>query len=485
MRHDEARRPESFSGGRAPLSFVVVGGAATALAAGLPLAWLIGFTVDDALISARVAANVAHGFGHRFNRGGPVVDAVTPLGWAYVLAPFARTGPLAALRFAKYFGAALSLAAMTSLGAGAAREPGGASRLAVLVPLALCAPLAAWCGAGMETGVVVALTTLAVSASALGPFAAGLAAAWRPELVPWSIALAVGGELARRTTPVRRSGTRRAGRALAMAVLPAVAVSAIRVAAFGRPVPLSLFAKPSDFAHGAFYVLSSLIWTGAPALVAAPRTIRRLDGASRAILLATAVHCSSLLAAGGDWMALFRLFVPVLPGLFLVGARLVAIAPWWASGVRLLVASGVSALLLFTKGNDARGVLGDRLALIADAVPVLRGAHRVAALDVGWVGVATDADIVDLAGVTDESIATLHGGHTSKRVPDTLLRSRRVDAALLLASGPVAGQPLGAIRWARTVEARVAHEAAAMGFVLHATLELGKTGQRYAVLGPP
>jgi hypothetical protein len=151
--------------------------------------------------------------------------------------------------------------------------------------------------------------------------------------------------------------------------------------------------------------------------------------------------------------------------------------------VRVLAASCICGMLLLTKGSDARVVLAERLALIAAAAPVLQHARCVAALDVGWVGASTTADVVDLAGVTDDSIAMLHGGHTSKRIPETLLRQRRVDAAVLLANGEVSGQPLEKIAWARAVEARVAREAAALGFVIRETLELPSTGQRYVVLG--
>jgi hypothetical protein len=247
-------------------------------------------------------------------------------------------------------------------------------------------------------------------------------------------------------------------------------------------VPLAFYAKPSDFAHGAFYAAACLLWTGAPVLVVGPWVLRRLDAHGRAVLLATAVHSGALVLCGGDWMAFFRLFVPVLPGLYLVGARLAAVARPWASAARVVAASAVSATLLFTKGTAARSVLAERLDLIARARPVLRGAHQVAALDVGWVGVASDADIVDLAGITDESIAMLRGGHTSKRIPEGLLRHRHVDHVVLLAAGPVLDGALADAPWARAVEARTAHEAAELGFVVRASLELSSTGQRYVVL---
>jgi hypothetical protein len=461
-----ARPHESRNDGGAR-RLALAGAAATALAVSLPLAWLWGFTVDDALISARVATNIAHGLGHRFNRGGPVVDAVTPLGWAYVLSPFAGGGPLAALHFAKWFGALSWVLAAAWLGGRTAREH-GVRGFVVLLPLALCAPLGAWGAAGMETGAVMALATLALGQSRGALAAAGLAAALRPELVPWSVALAVGRALTeeRRGPPLAR--------ALGYAAGPAALVACARLAAFGHAVPLAFFAKPSDFEHGAFYVAAALLWTGAPILVVAPWAIRRLDGHGRAVLVAALVHCFALV--------LFRLFTPILPGLFLVGARLVEVAPRWASGVRVGLASTVCAAQLFTTGAAARGVLAARLALIERAAPALRGAHEVAALDVGWVGAATDADVVDLAGITDETIGRLRGGHTSKRVPEGLLRHRGVDALVLLSFGPVPAGGLESAPWARAVEARVAREAADLRFEPRATLELGKTRQQYVVL---
>jgi hypothetical protein len=60
----------------------------------------------------------------------------------------------------------------------------------------------------------------------------------------------------------------------------------------------------------------------------------------------------------------------------------------------------------------------------------LQTAHTVAALDVGWVSAATDATIVDLAGLTDSSIAVLPGGHTSKRIDAPFLLARDPDVVV-------------------------------------------------------
>jgi hypothetical protein len=71
--------------------------------------------------------------------------------------------------------------------------------------------------------------------------------------------------------------------------------------------------------------------------------------------------------------------------------------------------------------------LPDRLSLIEAARPMLAGAARVATIDVGWVGAATEADILDLAGATDPEVAALPGGHTSKAISGAFLTGRHPD----------------------------------------------------------
>src|SRR4051812_50171324 len=109
-------------------------------------AW--GFSVDDALISARVAWQIALGHGYRFNAGGPSVDCVTPLGWAYLLAPFARGGPERALWWASVLGAALWLLAGAALRGRGGGGCFGGRRGGVFLWLALRPPPRAGGGAG-------------------------------------------------------------------------------------------------------------------------------------------------------------------------------------------------------------------------------------------------------------------------------------------------------------------------------------------------
>lgn len=443
-------------------------GASAALASLLAL-W--GFTVDDALITARVAASLAAGGGHRFNPGGPPVDAVTPLGFAHVLSPFASAGPLGAFAAARWLGAVAWVAAAGLLGVMIARRGRRTVRFLPLAWIAVSAPLGAWASAGMETGLVVAMATLALAQHRLAPLAAGLAAAWRPELLPWAMLLGVGTSLARSARP----GPAIAGWALA--VTPALGVGLARAVAFGTAMPLAVLAKPASLKDGLGYAVAAALWTGAPWLVVAPRALRTLGRHELALLVAAAAHFPVLALAGGDWMPLFRLVVPVLPTFVLVGAAVAERASLPPTLARSALALGLSLHLAWELGPASRGVFRQRAELVANARPKLAGARAVACLDAGWVGVATSAEVVDLAGVTDPRIARLPGGHTSKRLPQELLESRGVDAVLALRDDQAGS-------WFRQNDARLAELAELKGFAEAAELPLRGSRFRYVLFLP-
>jgi hypothetical protein len=187
--------------------------------------------------------------------------------------------------------------------------------------------------------------------------------------------------------------------------------------------------------------------------------------------------------AGGDWMTLFRLLVPVLPTILLASARLGAASSTPAFAVRCALAAAVSLYVLVDTGLPARKVLENRLALIERARPLLAGARSIAALDAGWVGAASNARVVDLAGVTDPVVAVLPGGHTTKRIPQQLLEGRETDTwVLLLAPDARPATPWQESAFARQVEHRLAHLPMAADFELVAELPLGGTRQSYLVL---
>ena len=411
-------------------------GAACALVPALAM-W--GFTVDDALIPIRYAHHLAHGLGYRFDAQGPSTDGVTPLPWSFVLAPLAGGSSVATLLRAKVLGIVAWTLAGGALGArvGAAAE--GRARVGLaggaLVVMGLAFAIGAWAASGLETGVATALATLAVTRSRRPlqvAALAGLAASLRPELVVWAVTVAAGTALAAGPTvgaPAR--GRRAALVGAAVAFAPFAVCALVRLAIFGRPAPLAVLAKPSDLTHGGLYVGAALLVVLTPLLVCAPLALWRARGLALAIVVAFAGHAATVAAAGGDWMPYARLLVPVAPSLVLAFVEISKVTkPAW-SAARLAAALVLGVLLAWRAAPAGRGVYQDRADLIARARPALEGAHVVAALDIGWVSAATEARIVDLAGLTDPSIALLPGGHTSKRVDVSMLLDRGVDIVLV------------------------------------------------------
>jgi hypothetical protein len=451
----------------------------------IPALWTWGFTVDDALISVRYARHIASGLGWRFNVGGPSTDGVTPLPWALILAPLARSeDALGVLERAKLLGLISWVFASTLLGVaiGAERAAPVWARAAVLVTMALSVPLAAYAVSGMETAVATSLATCAAIACRrplVAAIFAGLSASLRPEMAPWACALALG---------LSMTGDRsltRSALAVGAALAPFIVCCVIRWVAWSRPAPLAVLAKPSDFSHGAAYAVAGLVVSVVPILVIAPRSLVRTPRAA-ALVAAALIHALAVAVAGGDWMPYARLLVPVLPSVAYAGALIARHGHRAATAARSLVALGLGAVFLVRSGGEGRHVGADRAMLVEAARPWLQPLARVAALDVGWVGAATEADIVDLAGVTDPVIAAMPGGHTSKRIGSMFLLGRDPDALLLYAaSGPPHGQ-LAEWREAdfpRTVEERLVHdEVVSRHFSVAAWLPLGTRGAGYVLL---
>jgi uncharacterized membrane protein YhdT len=466
-----------------------------ALAALLPALWMWGFTVDDALISVRYARHLADGLGWRFNAHGPSTDGVTPLPWPLVLASFARAGALVVLARAKGLGLAAWVLAGAALGRAAGRVDSPAwTRVAALATMALSVPLAAHAVSGMETAVATSLATFAalrMDRPRTTAILAGLAASLRPEMAPWACALALGAVTANRaTSPVAASANGARDPRLwlevcALALGPFVACAVIRASAWGHPAPLALLAKPSDVAHGLAYVGAACVVSLVPVLVLAPIAVAR-EPRALAIVLAALVHLAVVVVVGGDWMPYARLVVPVLPSLVyaavLAGRRAHAVP----AAARATVAVLLGVTLVARGGTSGRSVGPDRAALVATARPWLEGVQRLAALDIGWPSAATEAEIIDLAGLTDPEIAALRGGHTSKRVDARFLLARSPDA--LLIDAPRGLPPGGLSAWQdaatpRAVEARLLDdEDIAAHFIPVTWLPLGPSGGGYILL---
>jgi hypothetical protein len=422
---------------------------ASLLALGL-WACVYGFTVDDALISARYAHHLATGAGYVFNRGGASSDGVTPLGYAHLLSLFAGESTLAAFAAAKLLGLVAMATAFGLIVALVWRLPGSSMRFAPILVWLVSPQPAAWASSGMETGIV----TLFVATGLWLKFRArtvdtqreprspallfGMAAAWRPELVPFALLLGMpraldDGNEERAVGPRDDVAARRLlhafGRA-AMVLLPFASVSLARASFFATVTPLSIIAKRPDLSRGLAYTGASLLLIGAVQLLSW-WTLRRGSRLARWLTMAVLAHAAAITLAGGDWMALSRLFVPILPALAVASALIAAEAPRPGVAVRSALALAGALFAWNAVGWNVGRVGADRMALIEAAAPVLSTSQTIAAVDVGWLGAAAPhATIVDLAGVTDPEVARLPGAHTTKKIPDGFLSARGVDTVV-------------------------------------------------------
>jgi hypothetical protein len=431
-----------------------------------------GFTVDDALITARVAHHLCTGVGYRFNPDGPIVDAVTPLGFAHLLALFAADGPWGAWQAARWIGALSWGAAAVWLAWDLRR------RRANLTPFVLflgLAPVGAWATAGMETGLIIALVTFSTTRHRIGLIAAGAAAALRPELLPFAVVLAVG----------RAPSLQKAWRTVGVAVVPALAVAAVRAHYFGSAYPLAAVAKPADLSFGLLYGAQTVL-LGGPFYLWLGAGWRELEREERVLAAAIVAHIAAVTLAGGDWMVLLRLSAPVFPAALRVSAMLRPTRIGWRAIPPWLLAVAATAYLGLKTAVPGRQIAEQRRILIEQMARRLTNAHVVGGLDVGFLGVAHRHTIVDFAGVTSPPFAHLTGGHTSKRVESAHLRTRNVDHLILLLDANATLQhPWQESSFARAVERRVAGIAAEMQCVPTEVVALPGTAQRYLVVSCP
>src|SRR5690606_31154808 len=180
----------------------------------------------------------------------------------------------------------------------------------------------------------------------------------------------------------------------------------------------------------------------------------------------------------------YRLFVPVLPSVIAVGALLQQHSTLVAGVERAVPVLFVSGALWWYQAADARAVSAARAQLIETARPLLGSSSVIAGVDIGWLGAAApEATIVDLAGVTDPTIAPLPGGHTTKRVPSSLLVHRDVATlVLLLADHEKLQTPWYDSAFHYGVDALLGSTAHDLGFEPVGQVPLPRTPRSYVVL---
>jgi hypothetical protein len=443
-----------------------------------------GFTVDDAWIVSRVA-EFGKGTGRfSFNPTGPITDAVTPLGYAQLLALLAAGAGLDVFTVARFLGAAAWLGTWAWLAHLMHRTRGSQRALALALAPLVCVPGAAWAGAGLETPLVAALFTFGLIGTlgparfSAAPFVLGFTGAIRPEC--WPACLLAAG-LAAEPSARRCIGN------LALACIAPVVLMSIRLHLFGHPLPLAAVAKPPDPSFGVRYGLGAALLSGVPWLWlglvgrGGPAAEDRPAESRVRSVVVFLLFLGSISMAGGDWMPLFRLIVPILPWVSFEALRLgrPGILGW--AGWGLAAATTLSLGVAFRP--DSIRTLETRRAWVHEGRRLLEDRKNVAAVDVGWVGRATSAQITDLSGVTDPQIARLPGGHTSHHVPAALLDRRGVDTWIVrgtLDRSAVAVPE--SIRATYLVDARLLRSASAMGFRFGGELAIARTETSYFVL---
>lgn len=389
-----------------------------------------GFTVDDAWIVSRVAANGASTGSFSFNLGQAATDAVTPLGWGHVIG---LLGALLGLSDKFQFwelarGIGLSAYVLSFTLAGYCCPGGGRIRrgLLLVVLVGMSVPAGLWAGAGLATPVVGLLVIIGAVCHeggfrVVGSLSLGGAAAWRPELVPFVAALLL--------SSITRGGLKTRLVDWTAVAMPSLLVVAMRIAVFEHAVPLSSIAKEADWASGVRYSLVTAIWIGVPWLLLFGLGTRP----RRWWFVAWGAHLVALVFAGGDWMPGLRLSAALLPWAVW---RAMSFARYRGFVPVALLLCVFPLRLLGSQGDDFRRVSERRTELVASSQAELAAFRTIATVDIGWVGMATDATIVDLAGVTDARIARLPGGHTSKAVFPGMFSGRDVDAWVVRARKP-------------------------------------------------
>jgi hypothetical protein len=430
---------------------------AVLLLAGILLALRFGHhTCDDAYISFRYARNLVAGRGLVFNPG-ERVEGYTNFLWVLLSAlPIALGhGPVG---FSRAVGLAAHLAALTGVFCAARRlttRPLLAFAGALLYALSPAA--AVWATAGLETPLFTALVTWGVWFALGGPgddaarhprpaiaaMLLGLATLTRPEGI-----LVAGGVAACAALPARR-------RLVFLGVLAAVLLPWLvwRTAYYGDLLPNTFHAKvglsPAQVGRGARYLCAYLVecgsWTVASIALGLMRA--RRDPAARLLLAVTVPYLVYIVVVGGDFMPMYRFFVPIA-GLLavllvagvevLLGARAPAARTASAWTAALLIAWALAcswpafagASYEFVRQDQREAETWRRIGLwFRDhAAP----GDSIALVPVGAVPFYSGLKTIDLLGLTDRTIArspvanpgTAPAGH------------ERSDAAYVLARRP-------------------------------------------------
>jgi arabinofuranosyltransferase len=396
------------------------------------IAW--PYTVDDAYIVARYAERIVDGKGYTMSDGKPTDGITGPL-WV-VPAIGARLLGISPVLANKAFGLVCMVSAVLLLSAGIrGRAFGRITSWIAFVVFATQPTLGIWAVAGLETGAAALAFAVAITAAfhrktRSRPVIAGMAIAclaWlRPEMALCSAII-----LAVLLIVDRKSGVI----ASSIAAFSALGVIGFRFVMFGTILPLAFYAKPAPITNGFRYTTTALIVTtsgiGIWLAWLGSRRGRRCDRVMGAALIAQVL---AVIIAGGDWMPDFRLFAPIIPEYAILVALGIGALIRTKKHYSLIVAALVGTCMLpafnaFVQLPEVRSAGAIQTRVGRDLAGWLsKNVHRVALVDIGYIGYKSGVDVVDLGGITDPVVANYPGGHISKRIDIRYLKSRNPDA---------------------------------------------------------
>ena len=448
--------------------------------AGLHALWYSPDVIDDAFITFRYARNLAAGLGFRFDPTGPMVEGFSNPTWT------ALCTLLIALRVPDLLQAVTVIGLLLHAGTAllvwwlAGGQPTWRGAAALVGPLYFaCSPFAAYHAmTGLETPLYTALLAstgvamLRLDRSRLTgvAFATGLVLVTltRPEGFGYAIALLV------TAAWLYRGRANPVVLASAIALLCTLAgITVWRLLFFHAIIANSALVKiggplkDGGALVGLAYVLKSFAPERVPialVLYAAVASVlmRVRDRYSLALVAPIVCAAGFSVCARGDWMHSIRFMVPAMPFIAaLVGRAAMYLADrperrWRVAFAALLGGVCLLQLTIDIEHFDTRGFgvvrkparwlleipqrihapVPARLAGVTHwAMDHVAPGQSLATGDIGFPGWATDADIIDLAGLTDATLARVVPAHDAGRYA-SYLKQRRPDWLVLrLANG--------------------------------------------------
>jgi tetratricopeptide (TPR) repeat protein len=398
---------------------------------------LFEFIQDDSFITFRFIRNFTSGSGLVFNKG-EYVEGYTSILWALVLAVPAKLG-FNLVFSSRYIGVGFGLAAMyllyrLSRHIAGSRPPGFSLIAAGLI--AANGAVAYWSISGMETALFTFLLLLGVLLR-LRERAGGITSAWTPAVfVLLSLTRPEGMLFAGLTVifslyeDIRKNRTlavKRLALWSALYLAPIAAYTLWRLSYYGYLFPNTFYAKAGlskeYFSAGLDYLrmFSRNYMLGGLLLILPVAVLvrRKWQGDLVYIFSLLAIYTVYVVAVGGDVLPAFRFFIPVLPLIYLFVQESDYELYRWLEGKMpalkqlAIVLSVVLGYLTFSAPFDylreawmRENALVQKMAQTGKWIK----SHStpgivVAASTIGALSYYSEATLIDMLGLTDETIA--------------------------------------------------------------------------------